>query len=101
MLVIAGRVRLHQTELEEAVRAGSVIVVASRAEPGCIDYRYAIDIEDPLALQLFERWDSAAALEAHFTTPHSSPSLKCFYGRPMGGRIHEVFEVLTAAPLFG
>jgi hypothetical protein len=36
VLVIAGRVRLHQAELEETVRAGSVIAVASRAEPGCI-----------------------------------------------------------------
>jgi quinol monooxygenase YgiN len=50
MLVIAGRVRLHQAELEETVRAGSAIAVASRAEPGCIEYRYAIDIEDPLVL---------------------------------------------------
>jgi len=57
MLVIAGRVRLHQAELKETVRAGSAIAVASRAEPGCIEYRYAIDIEEPLVLQFFEHWE--------------------------------------------
>jgi quinol monooxygenase YgiN len=59
MIVIAGRTRLHASELEEALRAGSVMAVTSRAESGCIDYRFAIDIDDPLAVQVFEQWESA------------------------------------------
>ncbi len=70
MIVIAGRARIQTSEKENAVRAGSVMAVASRDEPGCVDYRFGIDIEDPLVVHVFEQWESAEALEAHFTTPH-------------------------------
>jgi quinol monooxygenase YgiN len=101
MVVIAGRVRLHQAELNETVRAGSVIAVASRAEPGCIEYRYGIDIEDLLVLQLFERWESAAALEAHFATPHFLAFSEVLLRAADGAAEFTRFEVSTAAPLFG
>jgi quinol monooxygenase YgiN len=103
MLVIAGRVRLYQAEREEAVRAESVIAVASRAEPGCIEYRYAIDIEDPLVLQLFEHWESASALalEAHFATPHFLAFSEVLLRAADGMAEFTRFEVSTAAPLFG
>jgi quinol monooxygenase YgiN len=101
MLVIAGRVRLHQAELEETVRAGSAIAVASRAEPGCIEYRYAIDIEDPLLLQLFEHWESTAALEAHFATPHFHTFSEVLLRAADGGVEFTRFEVSAAGPLFG
>jgi quinol monooxygenase YgiN len=101
VLVIAGRVRLHQAELEETVRAGSVIAAASRTEPGCIEYRYAIDIEDPLVLQLFEHWESAAALQAHFATPHFLAFSEVLLRAADGAAEFTRFEVSTAAPLFG
>ena len=101
MLVIAGRVRLHQAGVEETVRAGSVIAVASRAEPGCIEYRYAMDIEDSLVLQLFEHWESATALEAHFATPHFLAFSEVLLRAANGEAGFTRFEVSTAAPLFG
>ena len=101
MLVIAGRVRLRQAELEESVRAGSVIAVASRAEPGCIEYRIAIDIEDPLVLQLFEYWESAAALDAHFATPHFLAFSEVLLQTANGAAEFTRFEVSKSAPLFG
>jgi quinol monooxygenase YgiN len=101
MLVISGRVRLHQAELEEMVRAGSVIAVASRAEPGCIEYRYAIDIEDLRVFQLFEHWESATALEAHFAIPHFLAFSEVLLQVADGEAEFRRFEVSTAAPLFG
>jgi quinol monooxygenase YgiN len=53
MIVIAGRARLHAPEMEDALRAGSEMAAASRDEPGCIDYRFAIDIDDPLVVRVF------------------------------------------------
>ena len=40
------------------------MAATSRDEPGCADYRFAIDIDDPPVVRNFERWESAAALEA-------------------------------------
>ena len=70
MIVIAGGARLHTPEMEDALRAGSEMAAASRDEPGCIDYRFAIDIDDPLVVRVFEQWESPDALEAHFAMPH-------------------------------
>lgn len=43
---------------------------ATRAEPGCLDYRIGLDVERPNILVLTERWRSRAALGLHFDTPH-------------------------------
>ena len=56
MIVIAGRAKIHAAQLEDARRAGSVMAATSRDEPGCVDYRFAIDIDDPLVVQVFEQW---------------------------------------------
>ncbi len=55
----------------EAVRsAAAAQIAASRAEGGCIDYTYAIDVVDPQIMRVLERWQSWEALEAHFKQPH-------------------------------
>jgi quinol monooxygenase YgiN len=101
MIVIAGRVRLHARELEEAVRAGSAMAATSRNEPGCIDYRFAIDIDDPLVVQVFEQWESAAALEAHFARPHFLAFSEVILRAVDGPADFTRYEVSSAGPLFG
>ena len=54
------------------MQATASVGATSREETGCVEYRYTIDIEDPLVLELFEQWESAADLETHFATPHFS-----------------------------
>ena len=46
------------------------IVAASNAEAGCATYSYASDVSEPGLVRVFELWESAAAIEAHFETPH-------------------------------
>ena len=38
MLVIVRRMRLHESALEETVRAGSAVAAASRNDPGCVEW---------------------------------------------------------------
>ncbi|MEL7487756.1 MAG: putative quinol monooxygenase, partial [Pseudomonadota bacterium] len=55
----------------EALRpAMEAMIAASRAEPGCIDYRYGLDVSAPNEMVVVEYWEDWAALEAHFETPH-------------------------------
>ncbi len=44
--------------------------IASRAEPGCLAFDAYSKTGDASALVLLERYESAAAFEAHRTTPH-------------------------------
>jgi quinol monooxygenase YgiN len=101
MIVIAGRARIHASELEEAVRVGSVMAATSRAEPGCVDYRFSIDIDDPLVVYVFEQWRSADALESHFATPHFLVFSEVIV-RAVDGLIDFTrYEISSAGPLFG
>jgi quinol monooxygenase YgiN len=38
---------------------------AARTEPGCLEYLFAADLEEPDRLQVLERWDTVEALDAH------------------------------------
>jgi len=101
MIVISGRARLRASEVEDAVRAGSVMAATSRDEPGCVDYRFGLDIEDPLVVHVFEQWDSAEALEAHFATSHFQAFSEVIIRAVDGPAEFTRYEVSSAGPLFG
>ena len=70
MLVVIGEFRLPLEHCREATAAISRIVVASRAEPGCLAYCYAQDALEPGLFRVSEAWESREALDAHFATDH-------------------------------
>lgn len=72
MIIVAGEFRLPPERMAEARIAMERVVRATRAEVGCIAYSYAEDVLDPGLIRVFEQWDSSAALDAHFATPHMS-----------------------------
>ncbi|WP_084396339.1 putative quinol monooxygenase [Henriciella aquimarina] len=70
MIVIEGTVRIDPARLDDARPAMETMVRASRAEAGCIDYAYAIDMLDPGLVRVSERWQDRDALKAHFESVH-------------------------------
>lgn len=71
MIIVEGYVRMENAGDFEKVRAAAEAqITASRAEGGCIDYTYALDVLDPQIMRVLERWKSWEALEAHFKEPH-------------------------------
>lgn len=71
MIIVEGYVRMEKAGDFEQVRvAADAQIAASRAEPGCIDYTYAIDVLDPQIMRVLERWESWQALKTHFEQPH-------------------------------
>jgi quinol monooxygenase YgiN len=55
------------------------VMPAVRAEAGCVEYGPAVDVASGHAAQgplredvvvILEKWESLAALQAHFTAPH-------------------------------
>ena len=63
MIVIAGTVPVRPDRRAEAVRVAVAMAEATRAEPGCVTYRFAADL-------VFEEWEDEAALARHFATAH-------------------------------
>lgn len=50
-------------------------VAPTRAEPGCINYDFHVDANDPCVFVFYENWRSQADLDAHMTMPHLRPLL--------------------------
>ena len=101
MIVISGRARLLESGVGDAIRAASTMATASRAEAGCIEYRFSIDIDDPLVVQIIEQWESAEALDTHFAAPHFASFSEAFITAVDGPAEFTRFEVSSSGPLFG
>ncbi len=69
-VLIAGTVRVPPENLEAFRPHMAAMLTASRAEDGCLTYSYAVDVEDPGLIRVFEAWRDEAALQAHFQTAH-------------------------------
>lgn len=101
MIVIVGHARVEADRLGEALVAAREMAALSRRENGCVDYRFAIDIEDSSVFRIFERWESQEALDAHFTTPHFADFSALIVDVVDDDAEFVRYEVADAGPLFG
>ena len=69
-IVIAGTLAIDPAQRDQLVRMLDEVATATRAEPGCVEYRISVDLEDDNRFRILEEWASAADLEAHMRTPH-------------------------------
>jgi quinol monooxygenase YgiN len=69
-IIIAGTVRVPPENLARFKPHMEAMLAASRAEDGCLTYSYAVDVQDPGLIRVFEAWRDQAAIQAHFNAPH-------------------------------
>lgn len=69
-IVVNGVIHTDKATIEAMREAIATMQAASRAEPGCREYAFSVDLADPNVLRITECWDSMADLEAHFATEH-------------------------------
>jgi heme-degrading monooxygenase HmoA len=63
MVIVAGHINV-EPEQREAYLADCVSVVeAAREADGCLDFAITADLVDPGRVNVFERWESQAAVE--------------------------------------
>lgn len=68
MIIIAGTAEFENEGLRDgAVAATAPLVKATRDdEPGCLAYVFSADSVDPTMMVIYELWEDAATLDAHF-----------------------------------
>ena len=55
----------------DAVKAELLkMIVPTRREEGCIEYRLHQDNENPATFVFYENWENAACVEQHMNSPH-------------------------------
>ena len=70
MIVVVGSFRIPPSMIEVVRPVMEAMITASRAEEGCIEYSYALDVLDEGLVRVSEKWRDREALEAHFRTAH-------------------------------
>ena len=99
MIVVIGSFRLPAHNLEAGREAMARVIVASRAEAGCLGYAYAEDVLDPGIFRVSEAWASRTALTAHFGMPHMTQWQREREALGMTGREVTAYEVSGEEPL--
>ena len=72
-IIISGTVDMPPENVEPALAAGRELIEGALTEPGCLDYDWCPEPTTPGRIRVYERWESEAALAAHFQSPLVSP----------------------------
>ena len=104
MLVVTGRVQVPAERRDRFIEVATTMCAASRAEPGCSGYRVYADLEQPDRYVFVEEWEDEAALQLHFTQPHTGSfmsALGALLGEPADALFHEVASTRRLDPAQG
>jgi quinol monooxygenase YgiN len=99
MIIVAGTVRIEPSKLGSARGEMEKMIKASRAEDGCIDYSYAVDVLDPSVVHVFEAWRDRDALTRHFNMPHLNAWRAAWTTIGVSDRNLQMYEISAASPL--
>jgi quinol monooxygenase YgiN len=64
MVIVAGRVTVEPQQRESYLAGCKSVVEQARGTTGCLDFAITADLIDPGRVNIFERWESQAAVEA-------------------------------------
>lgn len=99
MIQINGTIGMSGPIADDLLGALVSMMKASRAEEGCLEYSFGLDISDPSTVVLFERWRDKAALAAHNASPHMAEFQKAMAANPPASRDLRIFETDEGRPL--
>ena len=64
MVIVAGYILVDPTRRDSYLAGCVAVVEQARAAPGCLDFAITADLVDLGRVNIFERWESQAAVEA-------------------------------------
>lgn len=99
MIIVTGTVRVDPARREAAREIMERMIIASRAEDGCIEYAYSVDVLDPGLIRVHEVWRDRDALQAHFRTTHLQEWRDAWPTFGITDRKLQLVEVSSVSPL--
>lgn len=64
MVIVAGHLMVDPEQRDGYLQQCRDVVRQARSAPGCLDFAITADLLDPNRVDIFERWESRAAVEA-------------------------------------
>ena len=68
MIVVTGHLTIKPESRDEALALFAKASEHTRTEPGCVDYRFSVDVTDPNRINLVEQWEDEDAMNTHVAT---------------------------------
>lgn len=97
MVIVAGYIDVDPSDRAALLESRRAAVVATRAEPGCVEYIFSADGMDEGRVRVFEIWESQAALEVHLAKRDSAGAPASVV--PVRSRELVRYEVTGSGPL--
>jgi quinol monooxygenase YgiN len=64
MVIVAGHLIVEPQRRDSYLHGCRQVVELARSAPGCLDFAVTADLLDPGRVDIFERWESQAAVDA-------------------------------------
>ena len=64
MVIVAGHIRVAPDQRDAYLATCVDVVQQARVAAGCLDFAISADLAEPSRINIFERWESRAAVEA-------------------------------------
>lgn len=96
MVIVAGHITVEPQQRESYLAGCVSVVERARGAAGCLDFAITADPTDPGRVNIFERWESQAALE---TDRSNSPGNEL--GAAMLSASVAEYDIADVRPLFG
>lgn len=99
MLIVAGNLTIDPADVDTLRAAATEMMAATHQESGCIEYVFSVSVADPGTVQIFEIWESAADLDAHFNEPHMATFQAALANITITGSSLHRYEVASSEPM--
>lgn len=96
MIVVNARIEATPETVAALKEAILAMQSATLKEQGCEDYTFSVELANPGAIRITERWTTQAALQAHFATPHMATFQAAMQAHPpkeVSAHFYEATEI--------
>ncbi len=97
MIVVNAEIEATEETIEAMREAIAVMEEKSRAESGCHDYTFSIEMNNPCKIRITEKWNSMADLDAHFKEPHMADFQQAMGANPPKSVVANFYEATEIA----
>ncbi|WP_029113818.1 putative quinol monooxygenase [Mycobacterium sp. URHB0044] len=96
MVIVAGHLTVEPAQREAYLASCTGVVEQARRTAGCLDFAISADLIDAGRVNIFERWESQAAVDAFRSGGPSGEQLAAI----VSGSVDE-YDVASTRTLFG
>ena len=98
MIVVNATIVATPETIAATKEAIAAMETASRAEAGCHDYTFSVELNNPNVMRVTECWESMDDLVAHFGMPHMADFQAALAANPSQSVDAKFYEATQVQP---